>query len=90
MKYKVNKYTLDAVNHLVVDELTGKHFTVPCKGLLVVVGHSSYLFVEFFQLARDHSISPIGLSFYATHHLKPLDVGIFEPLANVYSLKQDK
>lgn len=57
---------------------------------MLTYGHSSHCSVEFFQFAGDHSIGLVCLPPYATHRLQFLDVGIFEPLANVYCLESDQ
>lgn len=76
-QYTVNKST---ITKLMMSE---KHF-------LIIDSYSSDCSEEFFQFAGDHNIGLVCLLSYITRRLQPLAIGIFESLANVYSLELDK
>jgi hypothetical protein len=53
--------------------------------LLIVDGHSSHINLKFIEWADRHRILIMILPPHSTHHLQPLDVGFFQPLATEYS-----
>ena len=59
------------------------------KRLLIVDGHSSHLNKKFMDFCEQHGIVPGFLPPHSTHHLQPLDVAIFSPLATAYSNEID-
>lgn len=95
-KHTVKKHTVNSANNkTTINESTinnlikfkVKQFTVSEKRLLIIDGYSFHCSIEFFQFSGDHSIRFLCLSSHATYFLQPLDVEIFESLANVYCLE---
>jgi hypothetical protein len=52
--------------------------------LLLIDGHSSHTTYEFFKFCLDNKIIPFCMPSHSTHHLQPLDVGIFGPYQHYY------
>jgi hypothetical protein len=48
--------------------------------LLLVDGHVSHVFLQFFNYSLKHKIQSFCLPSKSTHILQPLDVGLFSPL----------
>ena len=59
------------------------------KRVLILDGHSSHVNLDFLQLAIDYNILIVVLPPHSTHRLQPLDVSVFNPLANYYSQNID-
>lgn len=78
----VNGFTVNKHN-----ESTVINPTVARNRLLIPDGHSSHCVLEFSQFTRNHNISLVCLPPHTTHHLHPLDVEIFESLADSYYLE---
>jgi hypothetical protein len=55
--------------------------------MLLVDGHSSHVNMAFLNWCDAHRIVVMILPPHSTHRLQPLDVGLFSPLAVVYTLK---
>jgi hypothetical protein len=53
--------------------------------LLIVDGHSSHVNMKFINLADELRIIILILPPHSTHHLQPLDVSLFAPLATFYT-----
>jgi hypothetical protein len=58
--------------------------------LLIVDGHSSHVNLEFLEACKRLRIVVLILPPHSTHRLQPLDVGLFLPLSNYYSLELDR
>ena len=58
--------------------------------LLLIDGHSSHHNYPFLKYCLDNRIIPFCMLPHATHHLQPLDVGIFGPYATYYGQEVDK
>ena len=56
------------------------------RRLLIVDGHSSHVNLKFLDYADRNRIIILILPPHSTHHLQPLDVGLFSPLARAYML----
>jgi hypothetical protein len=52
--------------------------------LLILDGHSSHITTQVIRFCVASKIIPLCLPPHTTHHLQPLDVGIFAPLASAY------
>jgi hypothetical protein len=54
--------------------------------LLIVVGHYSYTKnLDVLDKARERSVVIVSLPSHSTHKMKPLDVGLMEPLKIYYA-----
>ncbi|EER23870.1 mariner-Tc1 transposon family protein [Coccidioides posadasii C735 delta SOWgp] len=53
--------------------------------LLLLDGHSSHINMKFIEYANRERILLLILPPHSTHHLQPLDVGVFGPLGKAYS-----
>jgi hypothetical protein len=53
------------------------------KRLLILDGHSSYLTAEFDDFCKKNAIICLCMPAHASHHLQPLDVGVFSLLKGV-------
>lgn len=73
-----------------VNESTITEPTVPEIHFLIMHNHSFHWFLEFIQFTRDLNICLVCLPRNGNYFLQPLDVGIFDPLNNVYSLEIDE
>jgi hypothetical protein len=58
--------------------------------LLLIDGHSSHVEYEFLAYCLDNKIIPFCLPPHTTHHLQPLDVGIFGPYQSYYGKIMDE
>ena len=65
-------------------DLNTKSRTTGSHRLLVLDGHGSHVSSEFVEYAEQHNIVPLCFPQHTTHHLQPLDVGLFSPLAKAY------
>jgi hypothetical protein len=54
--------------------------------LLILDGHSSHAIFRFKELAHEYKIILLYLPAHITHRLQPLDVGIFKPQSDFYSI----
>jgi hypothetical protein len=52
--------------------------------MLIVDGHGSHCTIPFYKYCVENKIILYCLPPHTTHHLQPLDVGIFSPLAAAY------
>jgi hypothetical protein len=57
--------------------------------LLYLDGHGSHINIPFIEWAFDHGIHISGFPTHTTHRLQPLDVSLFNPLANYYLQELD-
>lgn len=55
------------------------------KRLLILDGHNSHCSLKFVLYAERNGIIVLCLPPHTTHRLQPCDVGVFGPLANVWS-----
>jgi hypothetical protein len=55
--------------------------------MFIVDGHGSHCIMEFYKYCVKAKIILYCLSSHTTHHLQPLDVGMFSPLRNAYRKK---
>lgn len=53
--------------------------------LLFIDGHGSYVNILFLDWCLEHRILVAVYPPHLTHQLQPLDVSLFNPLANYYS-----
>jgi hypothetical protein len=60
------------------------------KRLLILDGHSSYLFINFNKFYKQNIIICLCISIYASQLLQPLDVSIFNPLKHAYGKLLEK
>ena len=71
-----------------------KRYTKPSrattKRLLIVDSYSSHVNMEFIDFADYYSVIILVLPPHTTHRLQPLDVGLFQPLATVYTLELER
>jgi hypothetical protein len=58
--------------------------------LLIVDGHSSHVNLEFLEACKSLRIVVLILLPHSTHRLQPLDIGLFLPLSNYYSIELDR
>ena len=65
-------------------DLYTKSRTTGSHRLLILDGHGSHVSSEFVEYAEQHNIVPLCFPPHSTHHLQPLDVGLFSPLAKAY------
>jgi hypothetical protein len=64
-------------------DLYTKSRTTGSHRLLILDGHGSHVSLEFVEYAEQHNIVPLCFPPHSTHHLQPLDVGLFSPLEGV-------
>ena len=53
--------------------------------LLLMNNHSSHAMYEFLEYCLENRIVPFFLPPHATHHLQPLDVGVFSPYQRYFT-----
>jgi hypothetical protein len=58
--------------------------------LLFLDGHSSHLNMRFIEFCDENKILLMAYPPHSTHRLQPLDVSLFNPLANYYSQNLDE
>lgn len=56
------------------------------KRMIILDGHGSHLSSDVIQFCIDHEIIPLCFPPHTTHHLQPLDVGLFQPLSTKYKV----
>ena len=65
-------------------DLYTKLRTTGSHRLLILDSQGSHVSPEFVEYAEQHNIVPLCFPSRSAHHLQPLDVGLFPPLANAY------
>ena len=55
--------------------------------LLLINGHGSHINIKFIEWCNQHKILLAVYPPYSTYRLQPLDINLFNPLANYYSQK---
>jgi hypothetical protein len=83
-------WTIDELGYLWLTGVFDRHTKEKATGglrwrLLYVDGHSSHLNMRFLDYCLDHRILVVAYPPHSTHRLQPLDVSLFNPLANYYS-----
>ena len=57
-----------------------EHGTPDAPILLIYNSHGSHLTDKMLHLAKENNIELFQLPAHTTHHMQPLDVGVFGPL----------
>ncbi|XP_054729343.1 uncharacterized protein LOC129238338 [Anastrepha obliqua] len=57
--------------------------------LLLLDNHTSHLSIEAIELALRHGITMISFPPHCTHRMQPLDVSVFGPFKNMFTIKHD-
>lgn len=83
-------WTNDSIGLAWVKEIFDRHTKKKARNgrdsrLLFVDGHGSHLNMPFLDWCDRHNIIITLYPPHSTHRLQPLDVGLFNPLANYYS-----
>jgi hypothetical protein len=85
-----NGWSSDAFGLQWLEKVFQKHTGHQRRRLLIVDGHSSHVDMAFLDWATSYKIIVLVLPPHSTHRLQPLDVGMFQPLATVYSKQLNK
>lgn len=78
------------VNEMIIYETTVHKRTMLKKCFIIIDDYSSHCSVEFFEFDGDHTVDLIYFYPYSTLFLHPLDIGMFEPLTNIYCQELDE
>jgi hypothetical protein len=57
--------------------------------MLIIDGHSSHIEYKFLKFCLDNKVVPFCMPSHSTHHLQPLDVGVYGPYAIYYGQEVD-
>jgi hypothetical protein len=89
-----NGWTNDDIGYQWLTEIFNRHTKKKARNgrahrLLFVDGHSSHLNMRFIEFCDANRILLMAYPPHSTHRLQPLDVSMFNPLANFYSQNLD-
>jgi hypothetical protein len=82
-----NGWTTDEIGLLWLKNIfkpLSKHYMTGAKHLLILDGYSSHLTAEFDDFCKKNVIICLCMPAHASHHLQPLDVGVFSLLKGAY------
>jgi hypothetical protein len=90
-----NGWTNDDIGYEWLTQVFDRHTKQKARNgrdyrLLFLDGHSSHLNMRFIEFCDQNKIMLMAYPPHSTHRLQPLDVSLFNPLANYYSQNLDE